>query len=72
MEPVGKNECEAIPRKGTYHAAYMLNRIAPQVDLYLKILMAVRASLGAMGSLVSNMEIRSIAALLHAVGGHSS
>ncbi len=64
-----EDECQCVAWEGPYHTADVLHGVAAEVDLNLKILVAMRRGFCLALGLAADVKIRPLTALLHAVGG---
>jgi len=66
-----QDERQGVARERADRAADMLQRVAAQVDLDLEVLVPVRRGQRRARLLVADVEVRAVAALVHAVRGHA-
>jgi hypothetical protein len=69
VHAVRQDERQGVARERPFDVADVLNGVTAQVDLDLKILMAVRAGFRTSRRFIADVKVSALAALLHAIGG---
>ena len=68
VHPVREDEADAAAPEGTHAAADRLLGVAGQIDLDLKILVAMRGGLRRLDVMFANIKVEMVRGLGHAVG----